>query len=190
MSFALYEVPENRPDARDLMDGLRKAVADAHTNNILMICSTADDGRNQDYSYPAKYDETIGIAACNAYGTLLKNATETDARYYVPGKNVNAGVVPFLSSDSEVSGSSEATAIAAGLASLTLSCHLFTGTAEFDRTQWRRDAVVKRFDDMKPRDAADGSRYIRLSRFCGQKSMAGARVNVETLIRDSFRLIT
>lgn len=190
MSFALYEVPENRPDARDLMEGLRKAVSDAHTDNIVMICSTADDGRNQDYSYPARYEETIGIAACNAYGTLLKNATETDARYYVPGKNVNAGVAPFLSSTPEVSGSSAATAIAAGLASLTLSCHLFTGTAEFSKTKWRRDAVVKRFDGMKPKDAADGSRYIRLSRFCGNESMVGDTVNVETLVRRSFKLVS
>ena len=97
-----------------------------------MICSTAGEGKNELVAYPASFKATIGIAACNAFGTLLKNATENDAEFFVLGSNINAGVVPFLTEEPRISGSSVATAIAAGLASLTMSCHLYAGTADFN----------------------------------------------------------
>jgi hypothetical protein len=146
MSFALYEVHDQLTDMEALMQEFRKAAAEASNQDILMICSTADDGENKDVAYPAYFkDLTTGIAGCNAFGSLLKNATSTDAEWYLPGSNVNAGVVPFLTGEPRVSGSSVATAIAAGLASLTLSCHVFTNTADFGINGWRKAAMRSRF---------------------------------------------
>jgi hypothetical protein len=187
MSFALYEVPDQHTNMDELMNEFRKAVTDANTENILMICSTADDGKNQDVAYPAHFKGlTMGIAGCNTFGSLLKNATSTDAEFLVPGRNVHAGVVPFLTGEPRISGSSVATAIAAGLASLTLSCHLYAGTADFNMLEWKKAAVRSRFNQMTPKNTDDDSKYIRLSRFCGDESMESDRFDVKAAITRSF----
>ncbi len=105
------------------------AVDAANKKDIVILCSTADRGNNHQKVYPAHYwqemkaDCLIPIAGCDKNGKLTDYSTETDARYYFLGKDVTAKSVQLIRrSSKEISGSSVATAIAAGTASLVLAC--------------------------------------------------------------------
>jgi len=144
MSFAL-----NDPD-----NNLKYAIADAHTKGIVLLCSTADEGENRTRAWPASYGNTLAIAACNDEGKKSLSST-TEAQYYFRGENVlyeplngnNAG------SGEKISGSSVATAIAAGVASLCLACCQLDGETVDDRE--RSMKVTELFERAKDK------KYVR-----------------------------
>lgn len=79
--------------------------------------------------WPAKYakshDCIFPVAACNAHGRLTEYSSETDAQYTFQGEDILAsnGNGPIDEAQRRVSGSSVATAIATGVASLVLACY-------------------------------------------------------------------
>jgi hypothetical protein len=79
--------------------------------------------------WPAKYakshDCIFPVAACNAHGRLTEYSSETDAQYTFQGEDILAlnGNGPIGEAERRVSGSSVATAIATGVASLVLGCY-------------------------------------------------------------------
>jgi hypothetical protein len=99
-----------------------EAIQAANDAGVVVICSTADRGFIRQDVWPAKYASdransvVIPIAACRANGKISEFSSETTAKYVFQGENVEAGEAP-------ISGSSVATAIATGIASLVLGCH-------------------------------------------------------------------
>jgi hypothetical protein len=104
---------------------LREAIYDACLKEgIVIICSTADQGNNSSKVWPASYEEgPIAVAACNSYGKLAPFSSDIGAHYFFHGMDIATEMIPYMKSPQEISGSSVATAIAAGVASLILACH-------------------------------------------------------------------
>ena len=142
---------------------LEKAVAGAYEDGITMLCSTHDEGSNVDKTYPASMVETLTVAACNEYGTLLRPGKTDGFQYMLQGLNVPAGEVPFLDSADRISGSSVATAIAAGLCSLTLSCLRLANPNHIIDGFSRSVKVKEKLDELKH----EGTRYVILDMFGG-----------------------
>nr|CDP29054.1 Putative serine protease [Podospora anserina S mat+] len=113
MSFSIVETT-NKFDA---------VIIQAHSRGIILMCSSHDEGVVAPKSFPASYDETLTIAACDEYGALLREVKDKNGfKYKLNALNIAAGSVPFLNSSERISGSSVTTAIASGLSSLILSC--------------------------------------------------------------------
>jgi Subtilase family len=142
---------------RDQHEGILRALQNAHALGITFLCSTEDKGRQPTLAYPAAYhtQETISISACNNVHTLLPQSDDR-ALYYFPGENVQATSLSYSDFPKvEVTGSSVATALAAGVASLVLSCRNF---ANPNSTQSRKAIVKKVFEDMMQEK---GEKYVQ-----------------------------
>ena len=167
-------------------------VQKAASKDIVIICSTADQGNNHQKVYPATYWKKwnehclFPIAACDQYGKLTAWSTETEAKYHFRGKDVNARPVRFIKekdSNRGISGSSVATAIAAGTASLTLACCLL---ALDDEVVGRRQRVEHFFEKMQTEESRQASlKYIEPSILLGEDSVKG---NVTAFIMRTFAL--
>ncbi|KAH6705319.1 peptidase S8/S53 domain-containing protein [Leptodontidium sp. MPI-SDFR-AT-0119] len=131
---------------RNEHEGIYKALQKVHTLGIVFLCSTEDRGRQTTLAYPASHtQETISIAACNEVMTLLPQSDDR-AFYYFQGENVRATSLSYSDfTNVEVTGSSVATALAAGVASLILSCRNFANPTS---TMLRKAMVKRVFDDM------------------------------------------
>ena len=172
---------------QDLYD----AVSAADQKNILIICSTADRGNNQQKVYPAQYwmkmkmDCLIPIAGCDQYGKLTDWSTETEAKYHFLGKNVMARSAGLMtSSTKEISGSSVATAIAAGTASLVLACSLL---ALEEEKYSRKTRIAMFFERMQTEEnRRHDLKYVEPAIIFGENSFTGA--NLETYIKGTFGL--
>lgn len=110
-------------------DSLSAAIGNARKEGIVVFCGTADKGYIMQDVWPAKYakshDCIFPVAACNAHGRLTEYSSETDAQYAFQGEDILAsnGNGPIDETERRVSGSSVATAIATGVASLVLACY-------------------------------------------------------------------
>lgn len=145
MSFALDK------EGSDLANEVINA---ASTKGIVLICSTADEGNNQPEVWPASYNDTIDIAACDEMGYLAPYSNQ-HARYYFQGQKIVADASEFTDSPEQIGGSSVATALAAGVASLILaSCKI--DHIEFNKAK-RKEKVEFWFDEMKGKH----SKYVR-----------------------------
>ncbi|KAM0518153.1 hypothetical protein ACHAPE_004560 [Trichoderma viride] len=123
----------------DKTDALQKVCEKAVDSGIALICSIHDQGANISRAYPVSFRDVIRIMACDESGAPARNV-KAQYNYGIHGIDVAAGVVPFLESDDRISGSSVATAIAAGLASLTLSCDRLANGRAVERISRRWQA--------------------------------------------------
>lgn len=186
MSFALYQVPNRAlAVAKHLEHNLNEAVRQANYNGIVMMCSTSDTGRNIRETWPVKLEGTIGIAGCDYLGNLLPNASIDHAKWYLPGSNVDVGQVPLLTAETRISGSSPATAIAAGLASLTLSCYAYNQTVDLQTAGRKKEVVQQRFRKMT---SGETDKYVQLALFCGANEFT-ENDDLEALIVREFSSI-
>ena len=174
-------------------EGLFDAIDVASNKDIVIICSTADQGNNHQKVYPAMYwkeqsvNGVIPVAACDQYGKLTDWSTETEARYYFRGKDVTAKPVRFLrDSQIKVSGSSVTTAVAAGTASLILACcHL---ALKDKRRTGRKHRVEHFFRKMRTDENIKfGVKYVEPSIIFGKSKMGES---VKSYIEDTFELKT
>lgn len=104
------------------MAALKVAVDAARAKNILMFCSTSDQGSStKDDCYPGDFDGCIKIGGATTTGEPLTWVNTDKVQFLLPGNNV-----PFHNNEGKVvsyeSGSSVATAAASGLAGLLLFC--------------------------------------------------------------------
>jgi hypothetical protein len=116
-----WTIETQTPDSDDMKD-LLEAITKAEKDNILMFCSTSDQGSNsKDDCYPGDWDKCIKIGGATITGERLTWVNEKKVNNLFPGKNI-----PFMNSDgksvSYESGSSVATAAASGLAGVLLYC--------------------------------------------------------------------
>lgn len=129
MSFTTTE------ESKEFKDAVYKATE----KGIIIVCSHHDEGaRSTKNVYPARYgDEAqstiLRMACCDMYGKLLYDWDEsttdeasTKNRQFdlcISSQNIAVGSIPFIASSAElISGSSVATAIAAGVCSLLIAC--------------------------------------------------------------------
>lgn len=181
MSFTMFDESDR------LYDSIRKANSD----DIVMLCSSHDLGANVTKSWPASYPETITIAACDKYGNLPRSFDEAAAKvqyqYKIHGLDVQAGAVPFLASTNTVSGSSAATAIAAGLSSLILSCiRLANPASAGDSGRGKRQTLVKGYLDKMV--SSVGRNYLLLEKFgnLDARVKEGELIIAEDILKTSF----
>ncbi|KAL4969565.1 uncharacterized protein BDV14DRAFT_195830 [Aspergillus stella-maris] len=90
---------------------------------ILMFCSTADEGAYAGDVYPVDYtDSVVSVTATDIWGGLTsKGDRQKHVDIRIPGEDLEASAPLYLGNvASSVSGSSVATALAAGIASLAL----------------------------------------------------------------------
>lgn len=124
MSWTIERTPHNESDILEL----ESAIAAAANERILMFCAANDQGIARDRSFPAACALTkhlFKIGAAEASGAVWKWVGDpADVDFIFPGHNV----VKERPNDAPVdkcrtlTGSSVATAIAAGLAALVLYC--------------------------------------------------------------------
>jgi subtilisin family serine protease len=96
---------------------------EAAARNALVICSTADEGAWSGEVYPADSESMIKVAATDKYGNLSPKSDKCAVNIAVPGENIPAFGPCYMGAElaaSKISGSSVATALAAGVASLAL----------------------------------------------------------------------
>ena len=174
MSFAIL----------DNTDRFKDACEEAARAGIIMLCSAHDEGSNINEAWSAAYNDTITITACDEFGKLLRT-TKQPYDYAIRGQEVAAGVVPFLKSDDLISGSSVATAIAAGLSSLTLSCDRLTHPGKTYNHRDVRNKVIK--PHLRAMLAAE--KYILLEKFAGidRKIKDGRVINAQEILEDDFK---
>ena len=95
--------------------------------NSLIFCATGDKGPFAERSYPAGFSVPIKICSCSISGMPSRNAESQNADFYVPAEDLDVPVPRYLNLGAKgaAQGSSAATAIAAGLATLILSLARF-----------------------------------------------------------------
>ncbi|KAJ6006189.1 hypothetical protein N7451_004133 [Penicillium sp. IBT 35674x] len=180
MSFAILDADNQLTTACDK----------ANTADIVMLCSTHDEGLNVGKAWPASHPNTITITACDEYGHVPPRGGQ-DHAYALRGLNVAAGAVPFLESSELISGSSVATAIAAGLSSLILSCDRIArdgkpNPSDKDVNNSRRHLVETYMETMK---AHKDSNYVLPEKFgsIDSKLKAGKKIDARTVLQEHFK---
>jgi len=105
---------------------LKEAVSEALGNDIVMLASTADEGCNAKGQWPAQCEGVIRIAACTPNGAYIERTTRPhdEETFALQGQGIELKFQEVGPEDAshKVSGSSVATAMAAGTASLILAC--------------------------------------------------------------------
>lgn len=125
----------------------------------------------------------IPIAGCDQYGKLTDWSTETEAKYHFLGKDVTVKSLQLMrNSSKEISGSSVATAIAAGTASLVLACSLLAlEEEEFSRRQ-RIDIFFEQMQTQETR--SHNLKYVEPAIIFGEHKIAGT--DLRNYIKQTF----
>lgn len=112
------------PKDEDERRALEYAITKAAGADILMFCSASDQGAKHTATYPSKATlKVFTIGAATASGTVdswVGNINNISLTF--PGTKVELNGGATGAASKEVTGSSVATALAAGLAALILSC--------------------------------------------------------------------
>ncbi|KAL7915821.1 hypothetical protein GGI35DRAFT_430738 [Trichoderma velutinum] len=167
-----------------------EAIKAAREDDIVITCSTADEGNVSARSVGENNENVFSIAACDRWGNLLPQCRKTGFDYQFFGQDVYVGQVPYLESREVIEGSSVSTAIAAGMASLILACARisspFLNQEEENgrRRNWRCDTVRRRFDSMSKGNSE--GKWVILDNLCGQGALTNF-YDFKRLVKNSFR---
>jgi hypothetical protein len=154
MSWSLASDPTNQD-----LEYLKDAIKEARSKNILMFSSTNDQGNIDCNFCPGSYTDVICIGAAKSTGN--KSNWVHKAQYLCPGEDVKVDV---NSVQGPATGSSIATALAAGLAALILHCvdiYCADPGIEADKSDLRK--TLQDLDSMKQvfNNMAGDNNYIR-----------------------------
>lgn len=138
---------------------LEKAVKEAAQTDkgrrpTLMFCSTADEGAFGGPAYPVDYKEhVVSVSATDSWGGLTsKTDRHTRVDVSIPGEDLEASAPFYLGNvGSTVSGSSVATALAVGIASLALLLlRTYNDGSEDELSSfYTRKGIMRVFDRME-----------------------------------------
>jgi hypothetical protein len=153
MSWTIKRTDRNKDDILELENAIDRA---AHAG-ILMFCSASDQGATSDDSFPAsaRTKHIFKIGAAEASGVPSKVVNLNDVDFIFPGHNV---VKKSSYRESEeplrpLSGSSVATAIAAGFAALVLYCVQLGALNTIEEKQQERlgdeEVTMRDYEDIK-----------------------------------------
>jgi hypothetical protein len=116
---------------------------------VLLLCAAHDEGLDVADAYPAGMTESVTLAASNRFGRAM-DQTPNLYDYRIHATNIAIGAVPFMLSEDCISGSSVATAIAAGMSSQIIACRrLATGEMGESVKTWKRKIGEKKFVQAK-----------------------------------------
>ncbi|KKO96663.1 hypothetical protein THAR02_11234 [Trichoderma harzianum] len=162
---------------------MANAIKKARDNDIVVTCSTADEGSIGAHSVGDTSD-VLPIAAIDKWGNLLPQSQKTGFKYQFIGHNVHVGQVPYLESAESIEGSSVSTAVAAGMASLILACaRISSGFHSNDidgGASWRFAMVTSIFHRM-----AEGGSWVVLEKLCG-KGRLEKEYDFKKLVDEAF----
>lgn len=163
---------------------IRSAIYEAtilRNDRVLFLAAASNYGGNSRELFPASHDAVISVRATNAHGAFLDTNPPADpygpAVYGTLGKDVPAAWLSSVNGELSKSGSSVATAIAAGIAAMMLS----VANAGFESEQFRMPQQVeglwtkKGMESLFRKMAQDmGGRcfYISPGRFFEEKDIA------------------
>ncbi|KAF4546015.1 uncharacterized protein LTHEOB_4667 [Lasiodiplodia theobromae] len=150
MSWTIEKTVDNEPDIKKL----ETALDEAAKKNILLFCSANDQGTDADESHPSANPGRFKIGAATAWGTAWRWTRASHVDFIFPGDKVikeRPGNVP-VEKCSLVSGSSVATALAAGLAALVLYCVQFAALHCVATNQQAKVVTLEDFQAMKTRE--------------------------------------
>jgi hypothetical protein len=107
---------------------LKEAIGEAVGKDIVIFASTDDEGNNATEAWPAQCEGVMRIVACTSKGKPIKEATPIhgDDTFGLQGEGIDLTIRGDGSDDENIRGSSVATAMAAGIASLILACRRLT----------------------------------------------------------------
>jgi hypothetical protein len=135
-----------------LEKAIEKAVGEsADRHPILVFCSTADEGAYAGKVDPADHKGTVSVAATDKYGHM-RPASQAGVNILVPGEDIVAEGPSYMGkyTSGTVSGSSVATALASGIASLALL--LLRTFNEVDQTAlnefFKKEGIMRVFTKM------------------------------------------
>lgn len=134
---------------------LDTAVSKAGTDGIVMLCGTHDEGSNVGRAWPASSPSTFAVTTCDEYGTLYRAMKGDSCKYML------------LDSADRISGSSMATAMAAGLSSLILSCLRISNPDQDFEGVHRYNLVEAKLNEVLSHSE---SKYVCLKKFGGSIS--------------------
>lgn len=135
---------------KDLQDALKTEIRTAViTAGILVFCATGDQGQDAMSSYPASYEETISIASTTRQGVSSPRTEEGNASFLLPTEGIETKTPDYLPPSAELKGSSAATAVASGLASLILTCARFAYRDYKSTTSAQNDMAEKQVSKFK-----------------------------------------
>jgi hypothetical protein len=158
-------------------------VLEADKAGIVILCSSHDEGWNQEFAFPAdKEKHTTSIAACDEYGKVLTMTAPRGVKHMFKGTDIFVGKVPYLKSEERLTGSSVATAISAGVACLILFCCRYVGNVPLGIPDWKQKAVDFFFSKMLARD---NRKYVKLGQFCNN-FCEKSNVKFEDEIKEHF----
>lgn len=154
--------PEESTEQRKMFDN---ALKNAANKGIIMVCSSSDKGKLEDpVSYPGAYSEEkiIKIGAATALGQRHDETPELNSiRYILPGHEVFERKPKGAKAD-KYTGSSVATALAAGLAGLVFHCvrlgAIYTLTT--DTAERRPKIHIVEKDYQNTRSPSKASKYM------------------------------
>ncbi|KAL7956656.1 peptidase S8/S53 domain-containing protein [Trichoderma compactum] len=177
MSFAIPEYSHSTNP--NYAKRLEQAVEKANGDDIIQLCSHHDEGWNVVKCWPSNCDGVKTVVACNEFGAVT-DRQPFQYHYQIPGIDIFTGTVPYLESKDTMSGSSVATAIAAGLASLSLSCHRLQYGPNSIIPRGRKEFFQKAFLEMSVQGGnnTDGRVYLRVegfAKFAEAKDDSGQR---------------
>ncbi|KAF1961328.1 hypothetical protein CC80DRAFT_589716 [Byssothecium circinans] len=176
---------------QDRDNKLEEQIRLAKDDDIVVVSSTADGGWRKDNTAmsanKSSHKEIITIAASDWDGNILEKSQKTGYNYRVVGENVPVGLVPFLRSRECVSGSSAATALAAGLASLIVACSRISPNCATNGTagKWRGRIVSATLDAMSIGETAP--KWVDLDNLCGRGKQLAGSYQFANFVADNFK---
>lgn len=162
---------------------LEDACCEATRRGIAMLCSAHVEGINLTHAYPAGLFGTIPIIACDESGMTPPGNKNLGNEFAV---NVPAEIVPVLNSNENISESSVATAIAAGISSLIFSCNQLAHKGEEKFRRKGQTILARRY---LQKMVGDESNFIQLERFARiDRYVNGERdIDIQAILQTFFR---
>jgi hypothetical protein len=172
---------------------LHQAIQSAWNHDIVVLASSADEGlRETKDDFEDVSDHIFRITACDRWGRLLDRSSEPKNSYRFVGHNVQVGQVPFLKSLDSISGSSAATAIAAGVVSLIiafsrLSIYCHSEHDDEKNNKWRTQMAKTRLEAMRE---GESTKFVVLDNICGKLPRGETLKDADfmTKVNSSFEL--
>ncbi|CRG83434.1 Serine/threonine-protein kinase smg-1 [Talaromyces islandicus] len=159
-----WATKSNDNELKSAIENAAKSSVGSKRRPTLMFCSTADEGAFAGDVYPVNYTNfVVSVTATDNWGGLTSKADpqkKIDIR--IPGEDLEASAPVYLpNAGTSVSGSSVATALAAGIASLALLLLRAYNHVEEDEAFWRfytRNGIMGVFNRM---DASKGALQVQ-----------------------------
>lgn len=166
---------------REKTDDLEDACREATKRRIAMLCSAHDGCINSTHAYPTAFFGTIPIMACNESGMVLAGNKKLGNEFAV---NAPVEILSVLNCNDNVSQSSLATAVAAGLSSLSLSCHQLAHMEE-ESIEQKGQSMLARYYLKKM--AGDESNFVQPERFARIDRYINEKIDIQAILQTFFR---